>query len=296
ENTEEEEENSEEDPEEDPEEHPEGDDDVMEMDDEAEVIDPYMDDGSNNLPPPNTKDEDTPPTSPVIPDADGQPIPPIALFSQNFHFGESSSTTNLFTGNSKIVLTGPMCPNLRTAWKRLGKMEKLMSERIDTEGRVKKKFKEQDLHFVGLGCGNIDMDRTVRNVMLDLSGLKKLVKGLSNRFDEYEGRKVFKDKRAIEKELVNERNGKEFYQEFGEYIDAAIAAAAVATFGIDDDDDTSLMDSQPYEPHFMKCSPITFRGNEGAVGLIRWIEKTEMVFTVSKCIEANKVVFAAATF
>nr|GFB76228.1 hypothetical protein [Tanacetum cinerariifolium] len=32
---------------------------------------------------------------------------------------------------------------------------------------------------------------------------------------------------------------------------------------------------------FMKCSPITFRGNERAVGLIRWIEKTEMVFTVA---------------
>nr|GFD49498.1 hypothetical protein [Tanacetum cinerariifolium] len=30
---------------------------------------------------------------------------------------------------------------------------------------------------------------------------------------------------------------------------------------------------------FMKCSPITFRGNEGAVGLIRWIKKTKMVFT-----------------
>nr|GFC55562.1 hypothetical protein [Tanacetum cinerariifolium] len=41
---------------------------------------------------------------------------------------------------------------------------------------------------------------------------------------------------------------------------------------------------------FIKCSPITFRGNKGAVGLIRWIEKTEMVFTVSKCTEANKVV------
>nr|GEX94828.1 hypothetical protein [Tanacetum cinerariifolium] len=46
---------------------------------------------------------------------------------------------------------------------------------------------------------------------------------------------------------------------------------------------------------FMKCSPITFQGNKGAVGLIRWIEKTKMVFTVSKCTEANKVVFAAAT-
>ncbi|GKE21430.1 hypothetical protein Tco_1432942, partial [Tanacetum coccineum] len=48
--------------------------------------------------------------------------------------------------------------------------------------------------------------------------------------------------------------------------------------------------------YFMKCSPITFRGNEGAIGLIRLIERTEMVFTVSKCTEGNKVVFAAATF
>nr|GFC51379.1 hypothetical protein [Tanacetum cinerariifolium] len=47
---------------------------------------------------------------------------------------------------------------------------------------------------------------------------------------------------------------------------------------------------------FIKCSPITFHGNERAVGLIRWIEKSKMVFTVSKCTEANKVVFAAATF
>nr|GFB46171.1 hypothetical protein [Tanacetum cinerariifolium] len=149
--------------------------------------------------------------------------------------------------------------------------------------------------------------------------------------------------------------------------DAAIADAAIATFGIDDDDDdTAPMDSQPHElrgsprdtqtmpprkstrgnppppltqdtmnhmiqesveaairderervqneanraegpnvalvarectfADFIKCSRITFRGNERAVGLIRWIEKTEMVFTVSKCTEANKVVFAAATF
>nr|GEW41977.1 reverse transcriptase domain-containing protein [Tanacetum cinerariifolium] len=165
----EEEEYLEEDPKEDPE---EDDDDVMELDNEAEVINPYMDDGSNNLPPLNSEDEEIPPTSPIIPDVDGQPVPPISLFGQNFHFGESSSTTNLLTGNSKIILTGPMCPNLGTAWKRLGNIEKLMSERIDTEGRVKKKFKKQDPQFVGLGCDNIEMDRAVRNVMTDLSGLK----------------------------------------------------------------------------------------------------------------------------
>nr|GFB09821.1 hypothetical protein [Tanacetum cinerariifolium] len=217
--------------EEDPEEDPKkDDDDVIEMDDEAEVIDPYMDDGSNNPPPPNFEDKDTPLTSPVIPDDDCQPIPPIALFHQNFHFGESSSTANLLTINSRIVSTGPMCLNLGMAWKRLGKMEKLMSKRIDTEGRMKKKFKEQDRHFVGLGCDIIEIDRAERNVMSDLSGLKK---------------KVLKPPSGLrERERVqNEANRAE-----GPNV------APVAR-------ECNFAD-------FMKCIPITFRGNKGAVATL----------------------------
>ncbi|GJZ24990.1 hypothetical protein Tco_0562449 [Tanacetum coccineum] len=145
-------------------------------------------------------------------------------------------------------------------------MEKFMMERIDTEGRMKKKFKEQDRHFVGLGCDNIEIDRTVRKVMSNLSGVKKLVKGLSDRFNEYERSKVFKDKKILEKELVNERK-KDFYREFvrkppaepfarsapalrsdDPYVVARDAAAAVTTSDIHDDDDTASMDSQPYEP------------------------------------------------
>nr|GFB50190.1 hypothetical protein [Tanacetum cinerariifolium] len=237
-------EEEEEDPEEDSE---EDDDDVLKMDDEAEVIKPYMSDGSNNPLPLNSKDEETPLTSSVVPDTD---------------------------------------------------------ERINTERRMKNKFKEQDRYFVGLDCDNIEMDRAVRNMMSDLSGLKKLVKDLSDRFDEYEGRKVSKDKKVLEKELVNEKNRKEFYQEFDEYMcrmlqkgqksedgfplplgsqvreppvepsarhvpapypddpyvvtrDAAIAAAAAATSGIDDDD-IAPMDSQPYEP---RGSPHDTQGN-----------------------------------
>nr|GEY07786.1 hypothetical protein [Tanacetum cinerariifolium] len=144
----------EDDPVEDLEEEPEDDDDDMEMDDEAEVIDPYMDDGSNNPPPLNSEDGETPPTYPIILDADGQPIPYIASFGQNFHFG----------------------------------------------------------------CNNIEMDRTVMNVISDFSRLKKLVKGLSDRFNEYKRSKVFDAKRVLEKELVNKRNGKEFYREFGKHM------------------------------------------------------------------------------
>nr|GEX18198.1 hypothetical protein [Tanacetum cinerariifolium] len=54
--------------------------------------------------------------------------------------------------------------------------------------------------------------------MSNLSGVKKLLKGLSDRFDEYERSKVCDAKRVLEKELVNERNAKEFYREFGEYM------------------------------------------------------------------------------
>nr|GFA01137.1 hypothetical protein [Tanacetum cinerariifolium] len=269
EDAEEEEEDPEEDPKKDPEEEPKDDDNDKEMDDEAEVIDPYMGDGSNNPPPPNSKDEETPPTSPVIPDADGLPIPPIASFGQNLYFGESSSTANLLTGNFKIVPTGPMCLNLGTAWKRLGKMEKLMSERIDTEGRIKKKFKEQDRHFLGLGCDNIETNRTVRNVMSDLSGVKKLVKGLSDRFDKYERSKVFDAKRSEGsfplplssqvREPPAEPSARPVPAPYPDdpYVvtrDAAIADAAIATFGIDDDDDdTAPIDSQPHELRGSPC-------------------------------------------
>nr|GEY06376.1 hypothetical protein [Tanacetum cinerariifolium] len=150
EDTEEEEEDLEEDPEEDPEEY----DDVMEMINEAEVINPYMDNGSNNPPPPNSEDEETPPTSPVIPDADGNPPP---LLTQ------------------------------------------------DTVNRM----------------------------------MKESVKAAI---------------RAERERVQNEENRVE-----GPNV---APVARECTFA-----------------DFMKCSPITFRRNEGAVGLIRWIEKTKMVFT-----------------
>nr|GFC97396.1 hypothetical protein [Tanacetum cinerariifolium] len=100
------------------------------------------------------------------------------------------------------------------------------------------------------------MDRTVRNVMSDLYGLKK--KGLKPSF-------------GLRERVQNEENRAE-----GPNV---APVARECTFA-----------------DFMKCRPITFRENKRAVGLIRWIEKMEMVFTVSKCTEDNKVVFAAATF
>ncbi|GJX02647.1 reverse transcriptase domain-containing protein [Tanacetum coccineum] len=46
---------------------------------------------------------------------------------------------------------------------------------------------------------------------------------------------------------------------------------------------------------FMSCQPFNFKGTEGAVGLIRWFERTESVFSRSNCTEDCKMKFATGT-
>ncbi|GJQ89625.1 reverse transcriptase domain-containing protein [Tanacetum coccineum] len=46
---------------------------------------------------------------------------------------------------------------------------------------------------------------------------------------------------------------------------------------------------------FISCQPFYFNGMEGAVGLICWFERTESVFSRSRCAEENKVTFATGT-
>ncbi|GKC48473.1 reverse transcriptase domain-containing protein [Tanacetum coccineum] len=46
---------------------------------------------------------------------------------------------------------------------------------------------------------------------------------------------------------------------------------------------------------FISCQPFYFNGTEGAVSLICWFERTEPVFSQSKCAEENKVTFATGT-
>ncbi|GJS37651.1 putative reverse transcriptase domain-containing protein [Tanacetum coccineum] len=46
---------------------------------------------------------------------------------------------------------------------------------------------------------------------------------------------------------------------------------------------------------FMSCQPFNFKCTEGAVGLIRWFERTESVFSHGNCSEDCKVKFATGT-
>ncbi|GKC54609.1 hypothetical protein Tco_1077354, partial [Tanacetum coccineum] len=43
---------------------------------------------------------------------------------------------------------------------------------------------------------------------------------------------------------------------------------------------------------FMSYQPFNFKGTKGAVGLIRWFDRTKLVFSRSNCTEDYKVKFA----
>ncbi|GKC36975.1 putative reverse transcriptase domain-containing protein [Tanacetum coccineum] len=46
---------------------------------------------------------------------------------------------------------------------------------------------------------------------------------------------------------------------------------------------------------FVKCQPLNFKGTEGVVGLIRWFEKMETVFSISNCPEKYQVKYVTCT-
>nr|GEZ54596.1 reverse transcriptase domain-containing protein [Tanacetum cinerariifolium] len=65
--------------------------------------------------------------------------------------------------------------------------------------------------------------------------------------------------------------------------------------------DNANRNPEPREAHvarkysykeFMNCQPFDCKGSEGAIGLIRWFERTELVFSCSNCTKDSKVKFA----
>nr|GEZ46104.1 reverse transcriptase domain-containing protein [Tanacetum cinerariifolium] len=87
-------------------------------------------------------------------------------------------------------------------------------------------------------------------------------------------------------------------------IDDRVAASLEAQAANIANTDNTNRNPEPRETHaarkctykeFMSCQPFYFNGTEGAVGLIRWFERIELVFSRSNCIEDCKVKFSSGT-
>ncbi|GJX35620.1 reverse transcriptase domain-containing protein [Tanacetum coccineum] len=82
--------------------------------------------------------------------------------------------------------------------------------------------------------------------------------------------------------------------------DSVSAALEVQAANIANTDNTTRPREAPVArkcsyKEFMSCQPINFKGTVGAVGLIRFFERTESVFSRSNCTEDCKVKFATGT-
>ncbi|GJU58134.1 hypothetical protein Tco_1235900 [Tanacetum coccineum] len=89
-------------------------------------------------------------------------------------------------------------------------------------------------------------------------------------------------------------------QQVADSVNATLEAQAATMASTDNPN----RNTRPRETHvarkctykeFMSCQPFYFNGTEGAVGLIRWFERTESVFSRSNCTEDCKVKFATGT-
>ncbi|GJT49464.1 hypothetical protein Tco_0975621 [Tanacetum coccineum] len=87
-------------------------------------------------------------------------------------------------------------------------------------------------------------------------------------------------------------------------INDGISSALKAQVAAMANSDNSNRNTEPKEipvakrgnyKEFINCQPSYFNGTEGAVDLIRWFERTESVFSRSKCAEEDKVTFATGT-
>ncbi|GJX05196.1 reverse transcriptase domain-containing protein, partial [Tanacetum coccineum] len=75
--------------------------------------------------------------------------------------------------------------------------------------------------------------------------------------------------------------------------------AQAATMASNPDRNTNLTGTPAVKmgnyKEFISCQPFCLNGTEGAVGLIRWFERTESIFSRSRFAEENKVTFATGT-
>ncbi|GJS96424.1 reverse transcriptase domain-containing protein [Tanacetum coccineum] len=89
------------------------------------------------------------------------------------------------------------------------------------------------------------------------------------------------------------------WQLVADSVDAALEAQAANMANTDNTNrnpeprETPAVRKCTYK-EFMSCQPFYFNGTEGAVGLIRWFERTESVFSRSNCTEDCKVKFPTA--
>nr|GEX54472.1 putative reverse transcriptase domain-containing protein [Tanacetum cinerariifolium] len=272
--------------------------------DDAKIINPYVEVDPLNRPPP-TSDEETEFAPHVVPIADvnDEPVPPVIQFGSNNHVGESSSTGTLLTGNDWVNPPGPIRCNLDSIHRGVTRLDRQIFDRYKTNKIMAKKFKKDEFRING-----IEYDITT----LDAA-------------EAWVRRRIRRDFQFQEESPIHPTSAPRADEPYYMVRDAAMVARED-----NDEDTTAPRDLQPFKlliiksvyrimpskgmsiaaiqrlvadkvaealeaDHATRNNPNIDggsggNGGQGAVELCCWFEKTESVFRISDCSEGRIIV------
>nr|GEW37998.1 putative reverse transcriptase domain-containing protein [Tanacetum cinerariifolium] len=225
----------------------------------------------------------------------------------NFHVGESSALRDLLEGNGEVYVPGPMPYDMRSMHRGVKRLSKQMHDKYKTEKRMAKILRQEELRRNGQAFDITALDSAVRANRSESSKMVRLITDLSREFSELKSQN-----RRAEQTMPPKRRSQTNPQitltqeDVDQLVQNGIAAAirderervrreATRAEGPVRDPVTTPIAQECLFASFMKYGPTQFYETEGAIGLVRWFEKMENTFEISKCAEVRKVKFATAT-
>ncbi|GJR18474.1 putative reverse transcriptase domain-containing protein [Tanacetum coccineum] len=172
----------------------------------------------------------------------------------------------------------------------LNHLDELPLERIENmEDKIK-----------GLGNGRVIIQRDFNQLETKLQEARTQIFGFQKEQIRHDDEIVLARVRISTLEMIIEDIQAPIKKLFADSVAAALEAQAATMANTDN----TTRNTGPREtPVARKCSykefkswqPFNFNGTEGAVGLIRWFERTESIFSRSNCTEDCKVKFSTGT-
>nr|GEY73030.1 putative reverse transcriptase domain-containing protein [Tanacetum cinerariifolium] len=234
--------------------------------DDAEVINPYEEVDPFNQPP-LTSDEETEFAPPVVPiaDANDEQIPPVIHFGGNYHVKRVHLQELFLQVTGWVHAPGLMGCNLESIHRGVTRLDRKMFARYNTKKRIAKRFRVDEFR---MNRHDMISQPWIQRIMppkrMSAAAIQKLV---ANKVNE-----------ALEADRATRNNLNVAGGSGGNGGQGGAPPVRECTFA-----------------GFIECGPTQFHGNEGAIELCYWFEKTVSVFRISDCAERSKVKFAAAT-
>nr|GFB04212.1 putative reverse transcriptase domain-containing protein [Tanacetum cinerariifolium] len=255
--------------------------DEVEEDDAAKIVNLYEETDLANKPPPNSDEESkfSPPAR-LVTDVNHESIPPIIQFGGNYHVGESSLTGTLLASIPKTRMAKKLKEDdlyMNRNEYDISELDEAVRKKSQWETRVRGSLPLR-LRFQRTPFESTSVPRSDNSYVIARGTTIAAV-------EEY---KDDESTAPIGTQLAEPQGSPRDPKTIAPKKASTMTQAAINHLIQERVDETIAVERE-------RCNPISFNGNEGAMGLCRWIEKSKSVFSIGNCAKGNKVMFTVVT-